>query len=110
MYNYTTSIQCICSNNKKNYVILCYVYRVKTGFQVVDPTVEAAKAQLEAMRKGRYLGGSAKNNSQQNDSPRSFTSKSRFPNLFHSHLSLYANTVWLNDKHLLKLSVLIINR
>ena len=30
-------------------------FRVRTGFHVVDPQVEAAQARLEAMRTGRHL-------------------------------------------------------
>ncbi len=33
--------------------LLCQFCRVRTGFKVIDPQVEAAQARLEAMRTGR---------------------------------------------------------
>jgi len=35
-------------------------HRVRTGFHVVDPQVEAAQARLEAMRTGRHIKGGAR--------------------------------------------------
>ena len=33
----------------------CLCFRVRTGFHIVNPEVEAAQARLEAMRTGRYM-------------------------------------------------------
>lgn len=58
-------------------------YKVKTGFSVIDPAVEAAQARLEAMRTGRYVAGRL---------PKPPTS-SRPGAIRRSTLSLRANTV-----------------